>query len=185
MTQKTEFSRTIAVEGIIPDKVREETIEATPQECADLAVRFGIREITSFKAKLSIRRVAGGDTVRVAGEYVADVVQACVVTLRDVPEHMTGQFETFFSENAPEYNDEEMDFAFDDDESTPEQISNGIIDLGEVTAQYLALDLNPYPRAPGVSLAAQMAENGVEIKAGNPFQAALEGLADTDSAKKK
>lgn len=181
MTPKIEFSRTIAVEGLSLDKVREETIEATAQECADLAERFGIREISNFKANLTIRRVAGGDTVRVAGDYVADVVQSCVVTLRDVPEHMTGQFETFFSENAPEYNDEEIDFVFEDDESTPEQISNGIIDLGEVAAQYLALDLNPYPRAPGVSLAAQMAENGFKNETTNPFQA-LESLKE-DSKK--
>lgn len=182
MVAKSEFSRLIAVEGITPDKPREETIEATEQECAALAERFGINELSGFKAKINIRRVAGGTTVRVAGAYEADVVQACVVTLRDVPAHLEGEFETFFSEDAPPESVEEMDFAIDDDESTPEQIHNGMIDLGEVTAQYLALDLDPYPRAPGVSLAAQMAENGIEVK-NSPFEV-LSGLGESGKGSK-
>ena len=61
-----------------------------------------------------------------------------------------------------------------EDEDSPEMVVNGMIDLGEVATQYLSLNLNPYPRAPGVSLAAQLAEAGMEVK-NRPF-AVLEGL---------
>lgn len=181
MIEKPEFSRLISVDGIILDKTREENIEASPQECAALAERLGLRELSFLKANLTIRRVFGGKTVRVAGEYAAEMVQSCVVTLRDVPSSLSNTFETFFSEDAPA-DDAEIDFSDADDESTAEQIVGGMIDLGEIVAQYLSLDIDPYPRAPGVSLAAQMSENGVEVK-GNPFQA-LAGLSPDKDVKK-
>jgi uncharacterized metal-binding protein YceD (DUF177 family) len=168
MTATPEFSRPLSIDGLTPDKTRTESVAATPEECVALAARFGIRELSDFTAKLTIRRVAGGDTVRVAGELEADVVQACVVSLRDVPSHVAGQFETFFTE---EQVDEEA-------EDAPEMISNGHIDLGEVAAQYLALELDPYPRAPGVNLAAQLAEVGIKDKP-NPFSV-LKGSDKTE-----
>ena len=171
---KPEFSRLIAVEGITPDKTRHETIAATEEECAALAERLGLRELASLSAELDIRRVAGGDTIRLAGTLKADLVQGCVVSLQDVPARIEASFETFFSENAP--SDDEIEFSFEEDEAIAEQIINGMIDLGEVVAQYLSLEIDPYPRAPGVSLAAQMAESGLEVKA-NPFQV-LEKLKD-------
>lgn len=169
MTFTPEFSRPIAIEGIIPDKIRTEKIEASEDECAALATRFAIREISDFKAEIYIRRVAGGEVVKVEGKLSADVVQACVVSLQDVHEHVEASFETFFTEDKNLAADEE-----DENDDAPEMAENGIIDLGEVAAQYLALELNPYPRAPGVSLAAQMAEIGLAAKP-NPF-AVLEAL---------
>lgn len=179
--QHIEFSRKIAVEGITVDRVRTEEIAATPEECAELATRFDIRGLSNFKAKINIRRVVGGKTIKIDGNVSADVVQACVVSLQDVPAHVEGTFETFFSEEPVEH-ETEMEFAYDDDETAPEMIENGYIDLGELSSQYLALELDPYPRAPGVSLAAQLAGSGISIKA-NPFQI-LEGLKDKDKSKK-
>lgn len=172
MSDKPEFSRPIAIEGITPDKTRHETVEATKEERAALAMRFDLRELENLKATLDIRRVAGGSVIKVEGDFDADVVQTCVVSLQDVHAHLKGHFETFFTEDQSKFNDD-PDLA-DDGENTPEMISNGLIDLGEVTAQYMALELDPYPRAPGVSLAAQMAKIGVPGKE-SPFRV-LEGL---------
>lgn len=165
MTATPEFSRPISIEGITPDKVRKESVEATEEECAALAQRFDLRGLSGLKASLTIRRVAGGEVIRVAGTLEAEVVQACVVSLRDVPGEVKGEFETFFTEEVVD----ELD------EDAPEMVSNGHIDLGEVVAQYLALELDPYPRAPGVSLAAQLAETGLAAPK-NPFSV-LEGMA--------
>lgn len=172
-----EFSRLIAVEGIAIDKLRTETVTATPEECAALATRFDLRGLANFSAVFNIRRVLGGKTIRIEGKLSADVMQACVVSLQDVPSHVTAEFQAFFTEDPlPPEND--VEFAYDDDESMPEAIDNGIIDLGEMAAQYLSLELDPYPRAPGVSLAAQAALTGVTIKE-NPFQI-LEKLKKED-----
>lgn len=171
MTAQPEFSRVLAVEGLTPDKVRKETVEANAKECAALAKRFDLRELSNFKADLRIRRVEGGDVVRLEGKLSADVVQTCVISLQDVHAHIDGEFDTFLAEGgkhtAKKFGDE-ADFGIDDDDTAPEVIHNGQLDLGEIVAQYLSVELDPYPRAPGVSLAAQLAEAGLEVK-NNPF----------------
>lgn len=177
MAMQPEFSRLIAVEGITPDKVRKESIVATGEECAALAKRFDLRALSGFRADLSIRRVEGGDVVHLAGRFEADVVQTCVVSLRDVHSHVAGDFETFFSEQDHRLDEEEAEMYLDE-EDMPEAIVNGNIDLGEVTAQYLSLELEPYPRAPGVSLAAQLSEAGAEVR-NSPF-AVLQGLNNNE-----
>jgi uncharacterized metal-binding protein YceD (DUF177 family) len=175
MTAKPEFSRLIAIEGITPDKVRKETIEASDKECAALARRFDLRELSGLKAKIAIRRVTGSPTVRIEGDFEAEVVQTCVVSLQDVHGEVKGHFETFFSEEGADVPGEIL---LEDDETAPEILAHGMLDMGEVVAQYLSLELNPYPRAPGVSLAAQLAEVGAEVK-NNPFQV-LEGLKKSE-----
>ncbi len=170
MATEPEFSRVLAVEGLTPDKVRKESVEATEKECAALAKRFDLRELSNLKADLRIRRVEGGDVVRLEGKLSADVVQTCVVSLQDVHAHIEGEFDTFLAEepkHAKKFGDE-AEFGIDDDDSAPEVIANGQLDLGEMVAQYLSVELDPYPRAPGVSLAAQLAEAGLEVK-NNPF----------------
>lgn len=174
MSPKPEFSRSISIDGISPDKIRTEMLEANNDECAALARRFEIRAVSGLKARLAIRRVTGGTIVKVDGEIEADVVQSCVVSLQDVHDHIKAKFETFFTEGNQQFS-EDVEFSPDEDDP-PEVITNGQIDLGEVVAQYLSLELNPYPKAPGVSLPAQLKAVGMEVK-NNPF-AVLETLKD-------
>jgi uncharacterized metal-binding protein YceD (DUF177 family) len=168
MTHAPEFSRLIAIEGITPDKTRSETITATEEECTALAERFGLRQLSNLKADLTIRRVLGGATVQVKGRLTADLVQACVVTLRDVPARIDAPFETFFAEEKK--NARDIDFTAEDEEDAAEIIENGMIDMGEAVAQYLSLELDPYPRAPGVKLPSQSEQTGDDKKP-NPFAA--------------
>lgn len=181
MTATPEFSHPLSIEGMTPDKERVERIRANDKECAALAKRFDLRGLSDFAAVMKIRRVAGG-TVRVEGKLEAEVVQTCVVSLQDVHAHVTGEFETFFTEEEQPL-PEDLDLLLDDPESAPEMLTNGHIDLGEVAAQYLSLNLDPYPRAPGVSLAAQLAELGVEGK-NSPFTV-LKGIGGKTAAPAK
>nr|PZN17822.1 MAG: hypothetical protein DIU80_23820 [Chloroflexota bacterium] len=172
-----EFSRLIAIEGITPDKTRTEEIEATEEECAALAERFGLRHLANLKGTVNIRRISGSDMIKIDGKLSADVVQACVVSLQDVHGHVDGVFDTYFTQNVAAPRDE-MELTLDDDLEAAEIVTGGMIDMGEVVAQYLSLELDPYPRAPGVSLAAQMRETGTGGKA-NPFQV-LAGLKEQE-----
>ena len=81
-----EFSRQLAW-GTIGRQEKREELEAGPHERAALAKRFGILEIGTLRAALRLRSEAGG-AVRVRGRMTADVVQACVVTLDPVPQHI-------------------------------------------------------------------------------------------------
>src|SRR5690606_22661187 len=107
----------------------------------------------------------GGSVIRVLGEFSADVVQTCVVTLEPVPSHISGSFETFFSEDGVDP-DSEVDFDHDNDEDLPELIENGKIDVGELVSQYLSLELDPFPRLPGASLGGKQGES---LGKTNPF----------------
>jgi hypothetical protein len=59
----------------------------------------------------------------------------------------------------------------DRDHEPPDEITGGRIDLGALTAEFLALGLDPYPRKPGAAFAFE----GQDAKPDSPF-AALKGL---------
>lgn len=163
-----ELSRPIVAEHIRHDKDKVEEIEATAEECEALCKRMDLQNLSNFKATVTLKRVTGGDVVRVAGRFEADVVQTCVVTLEPVPSHIKGEFETFFSEDGISPEDEQnMTFDLDNDEELPEKIMNGKIDVGELVSQYLSLELDPFPRLPGAALKEGEMANGAKS---NPFE---------------
>ena len=168
-----EFSRPLSVEGIIPDRPRKEKVEASLEECAALAKRFDLRDLSGLKARMTVLRVSEGKIIRIEGDLEAEVVQTCVVSLRDVHSEIGAHFETYFTEDGKGL-DQDTEFSVELEEELSDVLVGGILDLGELVAQYLSLELEPYPRAPGVSLAAQMAEAGLEVK-NRPFQV-LKGL---------
>jgi uncharacterized metal-binding protein YceD (DUF177 family) len=169
-----EFSRPVSIDGIIPDRLRKETIEATDEECAALAKRFDLRSLSGLKATMAVLRVSEGRIIRVEGDIEADVVQACVVSLQDVHAEVKTHFDTYFTEDGKEQ-DPDAEFSIDLEDGMQDVIEAGVLDLGELVAQHLSLDLDPYPRAPGVSLAAQMAEVGEGAK-NRPFLNVLQSL---------
>ncbi|MBI3442039.1 MAG: DUF177 domain-containing protein [Proteobacteria bacterium] len=174
MVAAPEFSRLLEVGTITPDRERREKVEATAEECAALARRFDLRSLSGLKGNLTILRISEGKLIRVRGDMEADVVQSCVVSLQDVPARIQIPFDTSFTEDGEEVFDADMEFDLELEEDPHEVMYNGIIDMGELVAQYLSLELDPYPRAPGVSLAAQLAETGTAPK-NRPFQV-LQGL---------
>jgi uncharacterized metal-binding protein YceD (DUF177 family) len=180
MTTPPEFSRLIAIEGIIPDKPRPEHITASVEECAALAKRFDLQSLSGLKAKLTVLRVSDGNIIRVEGDIEAEVVQICVVSLQGVPSEIKAHFDTYFTEDGKEGFEHEQVFNIDVDDEVPDMVINGgMLDLGELTAQYLSLELDPYPRAPGVSLPAQMKESGADTK-NRPFQVLQKLKTDED-----
>jgi uncharacterized metal-binding protein YceD (DUF177 family) len=163
-----EFSRPVAVEGIIPDKPRFEKIAATEEEAAALAKRFELQSLSGLKANITILRVSDGKIIRVEGDFEAEVVQTCVVSLQGVSAEIKAHFDSYFTEAGESFHEDE-DFSLELDEDPEEVFKNGMLDIGELVAQHLSLELDPYPRAPGVSLAAQLSEAGAEVK-NRPFQ---------------
>jgi len=145
-----EFSRPFVVDRLGAAPVTE-TLVATPAECSALATRMRIVTLGGLSATATLERVLSG-LIHVSGRLEADVVQTCVVTLADFPSHVEDSFTLEFGNAAAEHGDEiEIDVDYD----PPEPIEDGIIDLGELVAQYLALALDPYPRAPGATLDAE------------------------------
>jgi uncharacterized metal-binding protein YceD (DUF177 family) len=138
-----EFSR-ILPWGAVSRKEKREELEATGAERAALATRFGILEVNMLRASLRLRQEAGG-TVRVRGHLTADVVQACVVTLEPVPQHIEEPVDLRFLPEGAEP---------EEDPDGPDEIQTGgeALELGEAIAEQLSLALDPYPRVPGAKL---------------------------------
>jgi uncharacterized metal-binding protein YceD (DUF177 family) len=174
MTHPPEFSRLIAIDSIIPDRDRVEKVEASEAECAALARRFDLKSLAGLKARLIVLRISEGNFIRAKGDFEADVVQSCVVSLQDVPSRVRAHVDTYFTEDGKEFEQDE-DFGLELEDDLHEVLRDGMLDLGELVAQHLSLELDPYPRAPGVSLAAQLAEVGGADTKNRPFKV-LQGL---------
>jgi uncharacterized metal-binding protein YceD (DUF177 family) len=163
-----ELSRPLAVDKV-PAGGMEEDIVANVAERQALAARFGLLDLSKLEAHLDIDH-AEDRMIAVTGTMTADVVQQCVVTLDPVEAHIEDTIDIVFAPPAlldaganPPHNDGGEDEA-------PEPIVNGIIDLGELVAQHLAVALNPYPRKPGAELPVAVADAKPEEKGGqNPF----------------
>ncbi|MBU6475487.1 MAG: DUF177 domain-containing protein [Alphaproteobacteria bacterium] len=161
MTFPPEFSHPVAVDSLVPDKPRRVRIAATDAECAALARRFDLQSLSGLTADLSVTRLSESNIIKVEGEIGAEVVQTCVVSLQGVPAEIKTHLDTYFTEDGKEGFDDDLPPDAAMEEEFPDTVmQNGQLDLGELVAQYLALELDPYPRAPGVSLAAQMTGNG-------------------------
>ncbi len=151
-TQPTapEFSRPFAVDevGFEPVTV---TLEATPDETVALAGRFDLVELRRLTAQVQVRWRERGRHLEVSGDLQADLVQTCVVSLEPVEAQIRDSFRAGFQRGlAPTA---EVDLLLDPgDDDPPEPLDGPLLDLGELVSQHLSLAVDPYPRAPGVSL---------------------------------
>lgn len=177
MTAEIEFSRLFHVESF-KQKPHTLSIEANEEECQALAERFGILKVKSFKADLKLKPGID-DIINLSGTIQADVSQQCVISGDQINISVTAPLNLDFSESHSydHINDvDEVDFQ---EEQPPEPIENGVIDLGEVTSQYLSMELDPYPRTPGLAFDDYSKGNQLneDEKAPHPF-AALAELKD-------
>ncbi len=147
------FSLIVAVRGI-GRKGQTMKLEADAGERAALAKTLGIEAIERLGAEFHLDRVSAG-AVHLRGRLEADVVQICVVSLDRVRQHIEEPMrmtllptETADGRPQPRVLIDPMD---EEDRGT---YCAGRIDLGMIVREQLALNLDPYPRAPGAEIEA-------------------------------
>lgn len=173
-----EFSRPVEV-GKIPARGMEMSITANAKECTALARRLGVLELRSLAAGLELQHAESG-MIAATGEFTAEAVQQCVVTLEPVPVRIRARLNGLFvPENSLPAEDDRAEIT-DILAEEPEPIVNGMIDLGELAVQHLALALDPYPRKPGAAVDFQPPSEEAE-RHQNPFS----GLEKLIKNKKK
>lgn len=173
MTGKSSFgsadsplSRPLAV-AQTPAEGLDMTISANARERAALAAAIGVPALDRLEARLKIARL-GPDGLTVRGEVTAELRQICVVTLEEFEARVVEPIEARFAPpkqpatpsakdarraradrrtDAPE---QPID-ALDDD--PPDPLIGGVVDLGALVCEFLALGLDPYPRKPGARFA--------------------------------
>lgn len=167
------LSHPVRVE-LIRQRGTEVALRAEPDQFAAIAAMLGLASLEELEARYLLSR--NGDRVKLEGRIAARLHQTCVVTLDPFPVRLEVPLKLDFApeEEAPtesrrgEQDDAEIDIeVLLNEDDPPEPIINGVIDLGSVTLEFLALALDPYPRKPGVSFEAPAGDAGQE----SPFAA--------------
>jgi uncharacterized metal-binding protein YceD (DUF177 family) len=141
------LSRFVEVTSLPPGGAQHH-LKATAAECAALAQDLKLPAIRSLAAEYKLSGTAKG--VHVAGRLTAEITQTCVVTLEEFDSTIEEEVEVDFAESSgmpPEPPTEMHEY------EPPDDIVNGHIDLGAITAEFLVLGLDPYPKKPGVEFA--------------------------------
>ena len=159
-----EFSRPIDVARIGSVETVHE-VSATPDERVALARRLGLLGLDRLEARIGLRCAQGGTLLYLVGRLTADVVQACVVTLEPVANHLEEGFTVIYG-RLPEETEVSVDV---DDDSVREPWPEGPLDIGEAVAQELAISLDPYPHAAGAVLKSGEGADSEPEKRINPF----------------
>jgi uncharacterized metal-binding protein YceD (DUF177 family) len=138
-----------------------EKITADDQECIALAKRLQVPKIYAVTAELKAKPWRGGG-MKISGNAFLDIDQVSVVSLETFRSQIAVQVERYFL-NIPAGEDNQSDEDID-------PIVNGIIDLGEVVVECIALELDPYPRMPGETFVAIIEDDPAQDeKKPNPF----------------
>jgi uncharacterized metal-binding protein YceD (DUF177 family) len=144
-----------------------------------IAEALGVPRVERFEADAELGAKRRRYTV--AGEVRARLWQTCVVTLEDFPVDIVAPIDAAFAdpEDLPAPTRSEVERSLDD-EDPPEPVENGVIDVGRLAVEFVALALDPFPRKPDAVLAADGAGDAAsadDTRAG-PFAAlgALKGI---------
>ena len=138
----------------------------------DALARFaGVLRVDSFAARVDLKKLSP-NRFQLVFSLDADVVQACVVTLVEVPAHIQLAFDReLHFEPALRRTEEDGTVEVPLGDDAPEEIDSLHYDLAAALIEELVLALDPYPRAPGVEFQAPEGEGAAE----SPF-AVLKGL---------
>ena len=152
--------------------VGEQQFEATSDECAALAKRFGLVAVHSLIAKVTL--AADGPVVRVTGTLKAEVVQSCAISGDDLPVRISEPVALRFVPHygaAPGADEIELSA----EELDEIEMDGTRFDLGEALAQTMALGIDPYAEGPRADAVRCQAGLQGASKAG-PLAAALKDL---------
>ncbi|MCU0894642.1 MAG: DUF177 domain-containing protein [Rhodospirillales bacterium] len=147
-----EFSRRVRIDDL-PPAGRAITAEASESERRALAHRLGLAGLARLHLEGEVSAIRGGTVVRLEARFAADVTQTCVVTLVPLDRHIEADFVRLYAAEAPPEAGPDEEIFFDELGEDIEPLTGNQIDAGEAAAEQLALELDPYPRAPGASLA--------------------------------
>jgi hypothetical protein len=159
------FSRRISLDDSAAFHGR---IDATDVERARLCTLFHVDGLSAFHFNYRLAPLPS-HRYRLTGDLIAEVTQACVLTLEPVTEHIK---ETVSVEFWPASQIAAADFAALEtglDDEFPEEIVDGKIDVGAFAAEILANAINPYPKKAGVGFEWDDQSASFESESSGPF----------------
>lgn len=183
MASDLPFSRPV-VAATVPPEGRSFRLDADAGELAALARFLNLPAVARFAADLAVARWSDG--LRVTGTVEAVVTRICVVSLEPFEAELREEVEARYGTGAPAKAplpgsgaEGEPKGSHAADLDAPEPLVDGRADLGALATEFLALGLDPYPRAPGVAFESGADPAGADS---GPF-AALAGLTPPKDGK--
>lgn len=158
----------------IPEGGLRQAREASGPELTRLAEALDVLSCQRLSSEFTIRALGKGH-YRLAGKVVAELTQACVVSLEPVEQTVEATFDVEFRPEGslPQLTQEEIEVS---SAAEIEPIERGRIDAGRIVFETVATALDPYPRKPGAEFQPDTAQGEGMDEAG-PF-AALRKLKD-------
>lgn len=149
-------------------------IEASPEERAALAARFGLGAVESLRAEVALEPKPRA--IRATGRLHAAILQPCAISGEDFPVTIDEPVELRFVEEnqRPATPDEEIELEADDCDEI--EFSGDMFDLGEAVAQTLGLAIDPYAEGPNADAARAAAGIVQEDEKLGPLADLLAGL---------
>lgn len=137
----------------MPAEGREVRATASDAERAEIAAFLDVSDVPRLAVALTALPFRDG--IRVTGRLTAEVVQPCVVTFVAVHQQIDEPIDRVFlpgreAPAAPVQGEVFIDLEGDD---APDYFEGPEVDLSDLVLETLALALDPYPRAPGASVA--------------------------------
>jgi len=137
------------------EKAQTVVFAANDAQCSALAKRFDLKGLRDFDAKFEVSPHIQG--YQIEGTASAEVTQLCVISGADVVSRTTAPINMLLWSAPIDGELDALEEAYQVDEIEP--IEDSIYDLGELAAQYLGLAIDPFPRAHGASLNAEVSQN--------------------------
>jgi uncharacterized metal-binding protein YceD (DUF177 family) len=126
------------------------TIEPTEAEREAVARLLDLPSVETFHAEVSVMPVRSGE-FHVTGSLVASAHQLCVVSLETFPVEVSESIDVRLAspDNVGPFGRKEIERTLSDADP-PDLIEDGVIDVGALAVEALALGLHPFPRKPGI-----------------------------------
>lgn len=135
----------------LPDAGLEVKVEAKPAERLSLAGFLDVVSVEEARASLLLQRWRGHG-VRVTGTIHARLTQTCVVSLQPLAAQVACDVDRkFLPETMLDRDADPHEMIIDPDGEDPPDPLPHSLDLGELAAEELALNLDPYPRRADLS----------------------------------
>jgi hypothetical protein len=144
------FSRVLAADTV-PETGLDLELRASEAECAALAQTYGLAAVDDLVASFDVRKQSR-TRFKVVGNLRARVTQTCVVSLEPFETLVNADIDVDFAPLSRPIGQaaSPAPAAFLAGEVPPDPIIDGKIDLGALAAEFLTLNLDVYPRKPGV-----------------------------------
>lgn len=140
----------------LPNKGLMVVVEADPAQRVALAEEHDLLSVERYRAELLVAPWKRNG-VKISGNVVADITQACIVTLEPVAAHIDEPVDALLLPEQSKLGRQGFDGGGEilldaEGPDSPETFSGDTIDVGALAEQFFGLAIDPYPRKQGVAL---------------------------------